>query len=99
MCIRDRHYRSAALVDVDELPGWADDDAADDEALPRLQAAFLASEWATRTPLEVEIAVETVIDGLAVRGRIDAVVSRPDGGVTNVDWKTGACLLYTSRCV
>ena len=86
----EQHYRSAALVDVDELPGWADDDAADDEALPRLQEAFLASEWATRTPLEVEIAVETVIDGLAVRGRIDAVFSRPDGGVTIVDWKTGA---------
>ena len=34
--------------------------------------------------------METVIDGLAVRGRIDAVFSRPDGGVTIVDWKTGA---------
>ena len=37
---------------------------------------FLASEWADRTPVEIEIAVETVIDGIAVRGRIDAVFRR-----------------------
>jgi DNA helicase-2/ATP-dependent DNA helicase PcrA len=41
-------------------------------------------------PAEIEIAVETVIDGIAVRGRIDAVFPRDDGGYTIVDWKTGA---------
>ncbi len=49
----------------------------------------MASEWASRTPVDVEVAIETVLDGIAVRGRIDAVFARPDGGVTVVDWKTG----------
>jgi DNA helicase-2/ATP-dependent DNA helicase PcrA len=30
------------------------------------------------------------VDGIAVRGRIDAVFRRLDGGFTVVDWKTGA---------
>lgn len=41
-------------------------------------------------PVDVEVAIETVLDGIAVRGRIDAVFARPDGGVTVVDWKTGS---------
>ena len=32
---------------------------------------------------------ETVIAGVAVRGRMDAVFADPDGGFTVVDWKTG----------
>ena len=31
-----------------------------------------------------------MVDGIAVRGRIDAVFPRDDGGWTVVDWKTGA---------
>jgi DNA helicase-2/ATP-dependent DNA helicase PcrA len=89
----EEHYARASIVDVDELPGSADDPstATDDEAL---RAAFRASEWASRTPVEVETSVETVIDGIAVRGRIDAVFEEtcPDGapGWVVVDWKTGA---------
>ncbi len=87
----EQHYARAALVDLTDLPGSADDSAtsADDADLPAAKAHFLASEWAGRTPLAVEIAVETVLDGIALRGRIDAVFARPDGGVTVVDWKTG----------
>ena len=33
---------------------------------------------------------ETVIAGVGVRGRMDAVFADPDGGCTVVDWKTGA---------
>ncbi|MGV1007062.1 MAG: ATP-dependent helicase [Dermatophilaceae bacterium] len=87
----EQHYASAALVDVTDLPGSADPDgAAGDEDLPTMKAHFLASPWASCTPVAVEIAVETVIDGIAVRGRIDAVFPRDDGGFTIVDWKTGA---------
>ncbi|WP_427384947.1 ATP-dependent helicase [Janibacter sp. G56] len=89
----EQHYGSAAIVDVLDLPGSADDDPGLDEDFPRLRETFLASPWATRTPLELEVAVETVIAGLAVRGRIDAVFPDrgPDGeeGVVIVDWKTG----------
>ena len=89
----EEHYSRAAFVDVDDLPGSADDDATDTD-LAALRASFLASEWADRTPVEVETSVETVVDGIAVRGRIDAVFEEvaPDGetGWVVVDWKTGA---------
>jgi len=55
-----------------------------------LQAAFLASPWAARTPVAVEVPFETALGATVVRGRIDAVFADPDGGVTVVDWKTGA---------
>jgi DNA helicase-2/ATP-dependent DNA helicase PcrA len=89
----EERYARAAIVDVDELPGSADDGAGDDD-LDALRAAFEASEWAGRTPIEVETSVETVVDGVAVRGRIDAVFedTGADGEPvwTVVDWKTGA---------
>jgi len=92
----ERRFGAAALVDIDELPGAADDAAGDDE-LAVLQAAFLASEWAERVPEAVEVSVETPVGGIVVRGRIDAVFR--DGPVTAdpadqrwdvVDWKTGS---------
>ena len=55
-----------------------------------MKELFLSSEWAGRVPEEIEMSVETVVDGVAIRGRIDAVFRRPDGGFTVVDWKTGA---------
>ena len=89
----EAHYSRAAFVDLDELPGSADE-ATCDADLGALRAAFLASEWADRVPVEVETSVETVVDGIAVRGRIDAVFEElaADGttGWVVVDWKTGA---------
>ncbi len=86
----EQHYARASLLDLTDLPGAADDVGDSGEAeLPGLKARFLASEWAQREPIDVEVAIETVLDGIAVRGRIDAVFARPGGGVTIVDWKTG----------
>jgi DNA helicase II / ATP-dependent DNA helicase PcrA len=53
-----------------------------------MQRTFLASEWASRPVVAVEVAIETPVDGTVVRGRVDAVLARPDGGVDVVDWKT-----------
>jgi DNA helicase-2/ATP-dependent DNA helicase PcrA len=86
----EQHYAKAAMVDILDLPGSADDDPGDDTELPAMKDLFLASKWAQRVPAEIEIAVETVLDGIAVRGRIDAVFPREGGGFTIVDWKTGA---------
>jgi DNA helicase-2/ATP-dependent DNA helicase PcrA len=60
-----------------------------DEELEALQEAFLASSWADRMPLEVEVPFTFDIDGMSVRGRMDAVFADDDGGWTVVDWKTG----------
>jgi len=86
----EQHFARAAFVDLLDLPGSADDDPAGDEDLPLMKERFLASEWAGRSPEAIEIAIETTVAGMAIRGRIDAVFPRPGGGFTVVDWKTGA---------
>jgi DNA helicase-2/ATP-dependent DNA helicase PcrA len=86
----EEHYSRAAFVDLLDLPGSADEGAADDGDLDAMKERFLASEWADRIPEEIELSIETVIDAIAVRGRVDAVFARDDGGWTVVDWKTGA---------
>ncbi|MGH3822215.1 MAG: ATP-dependent helicase [Pseudonocardiaceae bacterium] len=85
----ERRFGSTRLIDHDELPGAADAEAAPNTELGSLQAAFLASEWAARSPHDVEVPFETVLDGMGVRGRMDAVFADPDGGWTIIDWKTG----------
>jgi DNA helicase II / ATP-dependent DNA helicase PcrA len=86
-----RFYGAERLFDLGDLPGAADTDAAqrDAEELATLQEAFLASPWAARTPVDVEVPFERAIGSTVVRGRIDAVFADPDGGATVVDWKTG----------
>ncbi|GAA4346809.1 ATP-dependent helicase [Angustibacter luteus] len=85
----ERHLGAASILDVVELPGAADDDS-DDLGLRELQEHFLATEWASRKVVAVEVPVETPVDGTVLRARIDAVFARDDGGVDIVDWKTGA---------
>src|SRR5271163_4054818 len=87
----ERFYGAERLFDLADLPGAADSDIAqrDAEQLATLQEAFLASPWAGRTPVAVEVPFEMPIGDTLVRGRIDAVFADPDGGATVVDWKTG----------
>ena len=84
----EQYYGAPALLDVDDLPGADDDTASGDERLEELRATFLASEWAGRTPVDVETDVEVTIASVALRCRIDAVFAEGDGHVV-VDWKTG----------
>jgi DNA helicase-2/ATP-dependent DNA helicase PcrA len=86
-----RYYGADRLFDLGDLPGAADTDTAqrDAEQLATLQTAFLASAWAARTPVAVEVPFEMAIGDTVLRGRIDAVFAEPDGGATVVDWKTG----------
>ena len=93
----EQRFGAAQLLDLDELPGAADEGAASDDALAELQEAFLASAWADRRPVEAEVPFETVIAGVGVRGRMDAVFADPDGGYTVVDWKTGPAARRTPR--
>jgi DNA helicase-2/ATP-dependent DNA helicase PcrA len=77
------------LLDPDDLPGAADEGAADDARFDLLRARFEESAWAAREPLDVEVPFETVIGDRLIRGRMDAVF-RDGDGYEVVDWKTGS---------
>jgi DNA helicase-2/ATP-dependent DNA helicase PcrA len=80
-----------ALLDIDDLPGAGDAGAAPDSELEELQKAFLESEWVDRVPYRVEVPFATVVAGVVVRGRMDAVFDVPGrpGHYDVIDWKTG----------
>jgi len=87
----EQHYARAAFLDAEDLPGSSDEDDPAGLGLEQLRANFLDSEWAGRDPVELEVAVETMLAGVSVRGRIDAVFADPEhsDGFVIVDWKTG----------
>jgi DNA helicase-2/ATP-dependent DNA helicase PcrA len=84
----EQRWQLPTLLDLDQLPGSADEDA-DDAEFEQLRAAFLASPWANRTPTAVEVPFEMAVEGTVVRGRMDAVFGNADEGWEIVDWKTG----------
>jgi DNA helicase-2/ATP-dependent DNA helicase PcrA len=85
----EQRWDKQTLLDIDELPGAADDDA-DDADFLSLRDAFEASEWAARTPVDVEVPFEMPIGDRVLRGRMDAVFGDAEDGWLVVDWKTGA---------
>ena len=88
----EHRFGQAQLIDAEDMPGAADDDADQpgDLQLEALKSAFEAGQWADRWPAEVEVPFETRIGDQLVRGRIDAVFAdAPEGGYDVVDWKTG----------
>lgn len=94
----ERFFTSSSLVDVDDLPGAEDGEIAPDVDLETLRQRFTESAWASRTPLAVEVDVETPVGGVMLRSRIDAVFPDDDApppaegeapAVVVVDWKTG----------
>ncbi|KAD4060477.1 AAA family ATPase [Arthrobacter yangruifuii] len=86
----EEFFGTSGMLDIDEYPGAAD--AYVDEAyqLEDMIATFEASDWAQRTPAFIEVPVETKVDTVVVRGRIDAVFQDADGTWDLIDWKTGA---------
>ena len=60
-----------------------------DAPIQELQRAWQQSQWADRKPIGVEVGFETVIAGVVIRGRIDAVYEVTPGKFEVVDWKTG----------
>lgn len=86
----EEFFGTSGMLDIDEHPGAAD--AYVDEAyqLEDMIATFEASPWAQRTPAFIEVPVETRVDTVVVRGRIDAVFQDADGTWDLIDWKTGA---------
>ncbi|MEV0649721.1 ATP-dependent DNA helicase [Phytomonospora sp. NPDC050363] len=87
----EEFYGVRPLLDIDELPGASDDRAAPDKDLDSLRRKFTRSRWASRLPVAVEVPFVTLVGGVPVRGRIDAVFAG-DGDEFDyevVDWKTG----------
>ncbi|MGK2866008.1 MAG: ATP-dependent helicase [Mycobacterium sp.] len=89
-----RYFHAERLFDLDDLPGAVDGETgrAHAEELADLQAAFAGSPWAARTPIDVEVPFDMILEGprtTVVRGRIDAVFADGDGGAVVLDWKTG----------
>ena len=87
----EHRFGATHLLDIDDLPGAGDHDAADglsEADLTALQEAFEASRWARLTPEAVEVPFEVGLGGHLLRGRMDAVFADGDGWIV-VDWKTG----------
>ena len=87
----EAQYKDPQVLDEDDL--YEVDGAQrnlDDLPLEELKAAWLASDWAKRDPAPggIEVPFETVLGGILLRGRIDAVYEK-DGHYEVVDWKTG----------
>lgn len=85
----EEFFGSTGMLDLDEYPGAADTHIDEAYELDEMVAAFKASSWANRQPYAVEVPIETKVDQVVVRGRIDAVFREPDGSFELVDWKTG----------
>ncbi len=87
----EQRSAARALIGPDELPGASDPDpVVTDAQLEALKAGFLATSWAALEPVAVEVGFELVLDGVLVRGRIDAVYRHDDGSYDVIDYKTGA---------
>ncbi|WP_037368881.1 ATP-dependent helicase [Amycolatopsis orientalis] len=86
----EQRFSGDRLLEIDDLPGAADVGEAPDTDFEALQEAFENSEWADRVPVAVEVPFSADVEGLTLRGRMDAVYADPDGGWTVVDWKTGS---------
>lgn len=86
----ENHFKQPSLISMDELFNQGLMTQSDEDApLDQLQQAWLASKWADRQPVAVEVGFETMIDTTLIRGRIDAVYQISDQQYEVVDWKTG----------
>jgi DNA helicase-2/ATP-dependent DNA helicase PcrA len=70
----------------------------EDGKLEDLKKAWLSSTYANRTPAAIEVPFESVVGGVLIRGRIDAVYETADGFEV-VDWKTGSKQLGESAAI
>jgi len=93
----ERQFTDAATLFGDEYLDYLDP-LDDDSQLEDLKKRWLSSEFASRTPVRVEVPFETTIAGVLIRGRIDAVYATPSGFEV-VDWKTGSRQLGQSAAV
>jgi len=85
-------FQQRDLFDPIEFLDPSDADLVGQDELAELIAAFESGPYADRIPLAVEAPFSLVLDGMVVKGRIDAVYSEPQqpDRFELVDWKTGS---------
>jgi DNA helicase-2/ATP-dependent DNA helicase PcrA len=83
----EAHLKSETLFNEEDLDYF--DPIEGDSKLDELKSKWLASKWAKREHHKLEVPFETVLAGVLIRGRIDAVY-KTDDGYEVVDWKTGS---------
>ena len=92
----ESYLKSETLFDDDDLDFF--DPIEEDGKLEDLKVKWLDSEWAKKTPVRLEVPFETVLAGVLIRGRIDAVY-KTENGYEVVDWKTGSKKLGDSAAI
>jgi DNA helicase-2/ATP-dependent DNA helicase PcrA len=92
----EKHFNVATLFDDEDFDQL--EPLAADQSLEDLKSAWLASSWAARTPYAVEVPFESVIAGVLIRGRIDAIYKEGEHFEV-VDWKTGSKQLGESASI
>ena len=92
----ETYLKAETLFDDDDLDYF--DPIEEDGKLAELKEKWLSSHWATKTPVQLEVPFETVLAGVLIRGRIDAVY-KTENGFEVVDWKTGSKKLGESAAI
>lgn len=92
----ERYFNAKVLFDDEDFDLLTP--LEEDQTLEDLKSKWLASDWAKLQPHAVEVPFETVIAGILVRGRIDAVYKNGNRYEV-VDWKTGSKILGESSAV
>lgn len=81
----EEHLESRPMFE--ELPGAIDEELFTEADLVDLRQGFLATEYADLPPYALEVPFSVVIEGVVLKGRIDAVYRRGQRWEV-VDWKT-----------
>ncbi|QSB04561.1 ATP-dependent helicase [Natronoglycomyces albus] len=82
----EEHFQHQQTLPLEE---FSDGQDVVEPQMERWRRNFEASQWAQRDIHATEVPFVIDVDGIPVRGRIDAVFARQDGRWDVVDWKTG----------
>ena len=92
----ENYLKAETLFDDEDLDYF--DPLEEDGKLEELKSKWLESDWAKKVPYRLEVPFETVLAGVLIRGRIDAVYKTEDGFEV-VDWKTGSKKLSEAAAI
>ena len=92
----ESYLKAETLFDDEDLDYL--DPLEEDGKLEELKSKWLESDWAKKIPYRLEVPFETVLAGVLIRGRIDAVY-KTDDGFEVVDWKTGSKKLSEAAAI